>query len=77
MDIFWFYYLSCFVYCIIVSVRGWRKNSMTGGLSISPDLDILVFLFLCWFLAPIDFFLTWLRLYKEAEKVRINHSKIS
>jgi len=43
---------------------------MAGGLGITPGLDTLAFLIMCWVLAPVDVFLTWVRLYKEAEESR-------
>jgi hypothetical protein len=33
-------------------------------------------LLMCWILAPIDVFLTWTRIYKEAEEARRNNEKI-
>jgi hypothetical protein len=29
---------------------------------------------MCWILAPIDIFLTWIRVYKEAEESRRKHA---
>ena len=29
---------------------------------------------MCWVLAPVDIFLTWVRVYKEAEEARRKHS---
>jgi hypothetical protein len=49
---------------------------MAGGLGITPGLDSLVFLIMCWVLAPVDVFLTWVRLYKEAEEARRNNTKV-
>ncbi len=49
---------------------------MAGGLGISPGLDTLGLLIMCWILAPVDVFLTWVRIYKEAEEARRNNSKI-
>jgi hypothetical protein len=39
---------------------------MPGGLGISPGLDAIAIIFIGWILAPIDIYLTWVRLYKEA-----------
>jgi hypothetical protein len=47
---------------------------MAGGLGISPGLDSLALLMMCWILAPVDIFLTWVRIYKEAEEARRNQS---
>jgi len=48
---------------------------MSGGLGISPGLESMGLIIMCWILAPIDVFLTWVRLYKEAEEVRRNQTK--
>ena len=76
MSIFWGYYLICFLYCIIMLVRRWRNDVMTGGLGITPSMDTIAVLIMCWVLAPIDVVLTWVRLYKEAEEAKRNNSKI-
>ena len=76
MELFWSYYVVCFIYCTIMSVRKWNKDVMEGGLGISPGLESIGLLMMCWVLAPVDVFLTWVRLYKEAEEVRRNNSKI-
>ena len=57
-----------------MSIRKWNKNVMAGGLGISPGLDSLALLMMCWILAPVDIFLTWVRIYKEAEEARRNQS---
>ena len=57
-------------------VRRWRKDVMTGGLGITPSMDTIAVLIMCWVLAPIDVVLTWVRLYKESEEARRNNSKI-
>jgi hypothetical protein len=49
---------------------------MAGGLGISPGLESIALLLMCWALAPVDLFLTWVRLYKEAEEVRRNNNRI-
>jgi len=72
---FWTYYLFCLTYCLIMSVKKWNRDAMSGGLGISPGLDTLGVLIMCWILAPVDITLTWIRLYKEAEEARRNQSK--
>jgi hypothetical protein len=59
-----------------MSIRKWNKDVMAGGLGISPGLESMALIIMCWILAPVDVFLTWVRLYKEAEEVRRNNSKI-
>jgi hypothetical protein len=59
-----------------MSIRKWNKDVMVGGLGISPGLESMALIIMCWILAPVDVFLTWVRLYKEAEEVRRNNSKI-
>ncbi len=48
---------------------------MSGGLGISPGIESMGLIIMCWILAPVDVFLTWVRLYKEAEEVRRNQTK--
>ena len=76
MQVFWTYYVICLAYCIFMSVRRWNRDVMAGGLGISPGLDTLGLLVMCWILAPVDILLTWIRIYKEAEEDRRNNSKI-
>lgn len=76
MQVFWTYYVICFVYCLIMSIRRWNKDVMAGGLGISPGLESLGLLIMCWVLAPVDVFLTWVRVYKEAEEARRNNTKV-
>ncbi len=49
---------------------------MAGGLGITPGLDSIMIIIMAPILAPIDIFLTWMRLYKEAEEARRNQSKL-
>jgi len=76
MSIFWSYYLVCLIYCMIMSVRRWSRDVMSGGLGISPGLDTLALLIMCWALAPVDVFLTWVRVYKEAEEARRKNTSV-
>jgi hypothetical protein len=57
-------------------MRKWNRDVRDGGLGISPGLDSLALLIMCWILAPIDVFLTWVRIYKEAEEARRNQSQL-
>ena len=41
-----------------------------GGLGVTPGLDTLVLLAMCWVLAPVDLTLRWIRIYSEAEEAR-------
>ena len=76
MQLFWSYYVVCFIYCVIMSIRKWNRDVMSGGLGISPGLESMALIIMCWILAPIDVFLTWVRAYKEAEEARRNNEKI-
>jgi len=76
MELFWYYYLICLVYCLFMTVKRWTRDVMSGGLGISPGLDTLALLIMCWALAPVDVFLTWVKLYKEAEEARRNNQKV-
>jgi hypothetical protein len=70
MEIFWTYYVVTFLYCIFMSFRKWNRDVTQGGLGITPGLDTLALVIMCWVLAPVDIFLTWVRIYKEAEEAR-------
>ena len=70
MSVFLTYYLLTFLYCIVMSARRWNKDVRAGGLGVTPGLDTLAILMMCWALAPVDIFLTWVRVYKEAEEAR-------
>jgi hypothetical protein len=59
-----------------MSIKKWNRDVMAGGLGISPGLESLGLMLMCWVLAPIDVALTWIRLYKEAEEVRRNNNRI-
>jgi hypothetical protein len=77
MNMFLTYYLICVVYCVYQLSKRWRRDATAGGLGITPGLDMIAVLMLAWVLAPIDAFLTWVRLYKDAEQARIdNQDKI-
>ena len=76
MQLFWSYYVVCFIYCVIMSIKKWNRDVMSGGLGISPGLESMALIIMCWILAPIDVFLTWVRVYKEAEDARRNNSQI-
>jgi hypothetical protein len=76
MQLFWSYYVVCFIYCVIMSIKKWNRDVMSGGLGISPGLESMSLIIMCWILAPIDVFLTWVRVYKEAEEARRNNSQI-
>ena len=66
----------CFIYCMIMSIRRWNRDVMSGGLGITPGLDTVALLIMCWALAPVDVFLRWVEVYKKAEEARRNNSKI-
>ena len=56
--LFWYYYMVCFAYCIWQLSRKYQDRTMPGALGISPGLDLIAVVILCWALAPIDLFLT-------------------
>lgn len=70
MSVFLIYYVITFLYCILMSARKWNKDVRAGGLGITPGLDTMAILVMCWALAPVDIFLTWVRVYREAEEAR-------
>lgn len=69
------YYLLTLAYCFLMAARRWNKDVMAGGLGISPGLDTLALLLMCWALAPVDIFLKWVDVYKKAEEARRKHSE--
>ncbi len=70
MSVFLVYYLLTLVYCIFMSARKWNRDVRAGGLGITPGLDTMAILMMCWALAPVDIFLTWVRVYKEADEAK-------
>lgn len=75
MKFFAYYYAITFLYCVIMSFRKWNREIRTGGLGITPGLDTIALLLMCWILAPIDLFLTWVRLYREAASAQNQSDK--
>ena len=69
------YYLVCLAYCLFMSFRKWNRDVMSGGLGITPGLDTLGIVIMAPILAPVDIFLTWMRIYREAEEARRRESK--
>ena len=74
METFLCYYLLTLSYCVIMQSRRWTKDVMTGGLGITPGLDTIALLIMCWALAPVDIFLKWVEVYKKAEEARRKHA---
>ena len=74
MDGFLCYYVVSFIYCIVMSARRWNKDVRAGGLGVTPALDTMAIAMMCWALAPVDIFLTWTRVYREAEEARRKHA---
>jgi hypothetical protein len=72
---FWTYYVISVFYCIYQLSKRWKQSIMPGGLGVTPALDTVMVLFIGPFLAPVDFFLTWVRLYKDAEQARRDNQK--
>lgn len=64
------YYLLTLAYCLFMQARKWNRDVRAGGLGISPGLDTMAILMMCWALAPVDIFLTWVRVYKEADEAK-------
>jgi len=70
MEGFLSYYVITLVYCFIMQARRWNRDVRDGGLGVTPALDTLAICIMCWALAPVDIYLTWVRVYKEAEEAR-------
>lgn len=76
MTIFWTYYVICVIYCFYQLSKRYRQDE-SGGLYITPALDSIVVISLAWVLAPVDFFITWVRLYRSGEEARRKHTRVS
>lgn len=63
------YYLICLAYCFLMSFLSY-KNKGADPIRMTPGLDSLSFIILAPILAPVDLFLTWVRLYTEAKGKR-------
>lgn len=70
MEVLGTYYLITFIYCMVMSARKWNREVRAGGLGVTPAMDTLAIIMMCWALAPVDIFLTWVRVYKEAEEAK-------
>ena len=66
------YYIICIIYCFYQLNKRYKKSGTEYG---SPELDAVMVVVMAWVLAPVDVSLTWIRMYKEAEQVRINQMK--
>ena len=75
MSVFLCYYLTTLAYCVFMQAGKWNRDVRAGGLGITPGLDTMALLLMCWALAPVDIFLTWVRVYKEAEEARRRANK--
>jgi hypothetical protein len=74
---FWSIYAASVLYCFYQLIKRYKATDLRGGgLDAAPALDGVMVLFLAPVLAVVDVTLTWIRLYKEAEEVRRNQSKI-
>ena len=76
MNTFLTYYVICLVYSFIQISRTWNKFVTPGGLGVTPGLDSIMVLMMCWVLAPIDLFLRFVSFYKKADEARIRNSEI-
>ena len=70
------YYLISLSYCLFMSFRKWNRDVMAGGLGITPGLDTLGIVIMAPVLAPVDIFLTWMRIYKEAEEAKRRNTNV-
>lgn len=68
------YYVICVIYCFYQLNKKYSNRGVDYGTS--PELDSIMVLIMAWVLAPVDVSITWIRMVKEAEQARINHSKI-
>jgi hypothetical protein len=75
MNAFLTYYLISLGYCFYQISKTWMKFNTTGSLGVTPGLDTIMLLMLCWALAPVDLFLRFVNYYKKADEARIRNSK--
>lgn len=64
------------VYCFYHLIKRYRKIENPGMIGVSPGLDAVMVMILAPVLAIVDLSLTWIRLYKEAEEIRRNNTKV-
>jgi hypothetical protein len=76
METFLTYYVICLLYSFFQISKTWSKYATVGGLGITPGLDSIMVVLLCWVLAPIDLLMRFVTFYKKAESARIRNSKI-
>ncbi len=70
------YYIACLVYSLFMSSLSWMRNGRDGGLGITPGMDSIAIVLLCWALAPVDLFIRLMRVVKEAESYRIRKRRM-
>ena len=66
------YYIICVIYCFYQLNKKYKQRGVDYT---SPEMDAIMVLIMAWVLAPVDVSLTWIRMVKEAEEVRIRQSK--
>ena len=73
---FIYYYIICMAYSFIMSSFSWTRNGNAGGLGITPAMDSIVIILLCWALAPVDLVIRLGRVVHDAEEHRIRQRNI-
>jgi len=58
------------IYCLYKLFKRSKNISLDGVIGYSPGLEIVMVLLIGPLLAIIDFSLTWIRIYKDAEEAR-------
>ena len=58
------------IYCLYKLFKRSKNVSLDGVIGYSPGLEIVMVLLIGPLLAIIDFSLTWIRIYKDAEEAR-------
>ncbi len=67
---FWTYYVICTIYCFYQLFTKYQERYNHGMIGLNPGLDSIMVVALAWLLAPIDFGMTWIRWYRDAEEAR-------
>ena len=75
-NMYWIFHVICMVYCLWRLIKRSNKVSLDGVIGTTPGLDTIMVCVLAPILAIVDIVITWMKLYKDAERARIDNNKI-
>ena len=76
-NMIWYIYIVSISYCIWRMSRGYSKTfGKNNPVGPTPGLETLFIIPFAPVLAAVDISLTWIRLMKEAEEVKIRNQKV-